>query len=80
MSCSFCHQANHPCIMDPVKAPSCSERVRRKGRCDGVDVGNKLTATIREIRRLEDEEGRLTKRALEVQKQVLELQASGSSL
>ncbi|KAH7625127.1 hypothetical protein B0T09DRAFT_68733 [Sordaria sp. MPI-SDFR-AT-0083] len=73
MPCSFCHRNNRSCIMDPARSSSCSECIRRKGRCDGVDVGDKLSVALREIRRIEEEEGKLMKQALEIQAKVVRL-------
>lgn len=97
MPCSYCHRNNRSCIMDPLKSSSCSECVRRKGRCDGVDVGGKrergsslhtslftdnavVTTTLREIRRLEEEEGKLMSKLVRVREQKLHMQRKQDSL
>ncbi|WPJ65570.1 hypothetical protein SMAC4_12964 [Sordaria macrospora] len=71
MPCSNCFQHNRSCIMDPSKSSSCSECIRRKRSCDGVDVGQRLSSALQESQRLEEEEGRLMKEIHDLQSRLM---------
>ncbi|KAH7625389.1 hypothetical protein B0T09DRAFT_351816 [Sordaria sp. MPI-SDFR-AT-0083] len=71
MPCSSCHRHGRTCVVDPLKSNSCSECVRRKTSCDGQDVTRRLYQSMKDAKRLEEEEDKLLRRSVEIQSRLL---------
>lgn len=90
MPCSNCHRNGRHCVVDLDVSNSCSECVRRKVACDGVDVSARreylvvcirgldvdyeaVFKSMKESRRLEDEEEKVMKDFIELQSKLMRI-------
>ncbi|WPJ59531.1 hypothetical protein SMAC4_13180 [Sordaria macrospora] len=63
--CGIC-PCDSTCVVDPLKSNSCSECVRRKTSCDDQDVTRRLYQSMKDAKRLEEEEDKLLRSSVEI--------------